>query len=157
MMPPVDPNSDSLTLLRLILRIPTGWEETVQWQLAQEGWGSGVHEQAFPAGHLDDEPVGCSADGTLSFVVEEGERNRFLERITELAEVLAWPDRGWEVRGESVLRADWETAWREKWKPFRCGGFVVHAEFHTNLGGRLRADDLPLVVPIGSAFGTGGH
>lgn len=157
MTPPTDPTPDSPTLLRLVLRIPAGWEETVQWQLAQEGWGDGVHEQAFPAGHLDDEPVGRPDEGTLSFVIEEGARDRFLERIARLSEVLSWPAGAWEVRGESVLRADWETAWREKWKPFRCGGFVVHAEFHDDLEGRLRPEDLPLVVPTGSAFGTGGH
>lgn len=157
MTPPADPKSDSPTLLRLVLRIPPGWEETVQWQLAQDGWGDGVHEQAFPAGHLDDEPVGRPDEGTLTFVVEEKARPRFLERVARLAELLEWPEGSWEVRGESVLRSDWETAWREKWKPFRCGGFVVHAEFHDGVAERLRDTDLGLVVPTGSAFGTGGH
>ncbi|MAW62223.1 MAG: hypothetical protein CMJ94_15510 [Planctomycetes bacterium] len=156
MSAPVDPDP-SPTLLRLVLRIPPGWEETVQWQLDQAGWGTGVYEQAFPAGHLDDEPVGRPEEGTLSYVVEEGERARFLAEFDRLAGILDWPDGGWEVRGESVLRHDWETAWREKWKPFRCGGFVVHADFHQLDRGLLRPDDIPLIVPTGSAFGTGGH
>lgn len=129
----------------------------MQWQLGQEGWGAGVHEQAFPAGHLDDEPVGRPEDGTLSFVLEESERGRLLERLERLADALSWGPGAWEVRGESVLRTDWETAWREKWRPFRCGGFVIYAEFHGGLAEQLRPEDQPLLVPTGSAFGTGGH
>lgn len=157
MSPSKDPQARSLSLLRLALHIPPGWEETVQWQMAQDGWGDGVHEQSFPAGHLDDEPVGRPGEATLSFVVEQADRGAFLERMAQLARALDWPEQGWSVRSESQVRADWETAWREKWKPFRCGGFVVHSDFHEGIAARLRPSDLPLVVPIGSAFGTGGH
>lgn len=152
-----DPQPSSDSLLRLALQIPPGWEETVQWQMAQDGWGDGVHEQSFPAGHLDDEPVGRPGEATLSFVVETNDRTAFLERMERLAVALDWPEDGWSVRSESLVRSDWETAWREKWKPFRCGGFVVHADFHEGVSERLRPDDLPLIVPTGSAFGTGGH
>jgi ribosomal protein L11 methyltransferase len=143
--------------LRLALQIPPGWEETVQWQMAQEGWGNGVHEQSFPAGHLDDEPVGRPGEATLSFVVEESDRTAFLERMGQLAQALEWPEDGWSVRSENLVRSDWETAWRQQWKPFRCGGFVVHADFHTDIAARLGPRDMPLVLPTGSAFGTGGH
>jgi ribosomal protein L11 methyltransferase len=125
--------------------------------MAQEGWGESVHEQSFPAGHLDDEPVGRPGEATLSFVVDEADRTAFLDRIGRLAMALDWPEGAWSVRSEGLVRSDWETAWREKWKPFRCGGFVVHAEFHLDIAERLRAQDLPIVVPTGSAFGTGGH
>jgi ribosomal protein L11 methyltransferase len=157
MSPSTDPHASSLPLLRLALHIPSGWEETVQWQMAQDGWGDGVHEQSFPAGHLDDEPFGRPGEATLSFVVELADRAAFLERMARLALALDWPEHGWSVRSESAVRSDWETAWREKWKPFRCGGFVVHSDFHEGIAARLRPQDLPLVVPTGSAFGTGAH
>lgn len=157
MSPPTDPPASSRPLLRLALQIPPGWEETVQWQLAEDGWGDGVHEQSFPAGHLDDEPVGRPGEATLSFFVVESDREAFLERVGRLALALDWPENGWTVRSENLVPTDWETAWREKWKPFRCGGFVVHPNFDEDIAARLRSQDQPVVLPTGSAFGTGGH
>lgn len=141
----------------MVLRVPAGWEETLQWQLANAGWGDGVFEQAFPAGHLDDEPLGRPDQGTLSFVFDEARRGDFLADLERLAEKLGWEEGAWSIRSEAVLREDWETAWREKWRPFRCAGFVVHAPFHGEAATPRKPGDRPLLIPTGSAFGTGGH
>ena len=144
-------------LLRLGLRIPGGWEETLLWQLNEDGWGAGLQERRFQAGHLDDEPVGAAGAPEVVFVLDYADGTRLLERVRELANTYGWSSDQWQFEESELEQDDWENAWRKRWKPFRCGSFVIHADFHERSKLPLRADDIPLLLPIGSAFGTGGH
>jgi ribosomal protein L11 methyltransferase len=58
---------------------------------------------------------------------------------------------------EVALDGDPEAAWRARWRPFRCAGFAVRAEFHDPAALPHKPGDLPLILIAGSAFGTGGH
>ncbi len=144
-------------LLRLGLRIPNGWEETLLWQLNEDGWGVGLQERRFMTGHLDDEPVGEAGEAEVVFVLKHADGARFQDRVAELATAYGWSDDSWQIQRSALEQEDWENAWRKRWKPFRCGSFVIHADFHNRNELPLRADDIPLQLPIGSAFGTGGH
>ncbi len=146
----------SETLAHIHFTIPEGWEETLSWQLEQDGFGVALTEQSFPAGYLDDEPVDGAKPKQMILVLQPPQVAAFRERFAKLAEVYGWqsvPDLTVEERDA----IDWESAWRQQWKPFRCGGFVVHADFHRLDGLSLRQDDQPLQLVTGSAFGTGGH
>ena len=144
-------------LLRFSLHVPSGWEETLIWQLYQDGWGIGLQENSFQAGHLDDEPVGTSGNPEVVFVVRHADAPRLLVRVEELAQSYGWRPQEWNHTTSNLAQEDWEFAWRKRWKPFRCAGFVVHADFHELSSLSLRRTDTPLQVPTGSAFGTGGH
>jgi ribosomal protein L11 methyltransferase len=145
------------SLLRLSMQLPTGWEETLLWQLAEDGWGAGVLEHRFLAGHLDDEPVGSAGTPEVVFVMAPNAVDEFIARMMELADLYQWSPEQWSYRKEQVCKDVWEAAWRKKWRAFRCGSFVIHADFHDLDLQSLRSNDLPLQVPTGSAFGTGGH
>jgi len=151
------PPTEPADLLRVSLSIPAGWEESLLWQLEAQGWGQALHEQAFPAGHLDDEPVGRPEEGQVVVVIDATRESEFQAALAHLAGVFAWREDEWSFSSEALVRRDWETAWREQWKPFRCAGFVVHADFHREQLGSVRESDQLLELPIGSAFGTGGH
>lgn len=144
-------------LLRLSLRIPDGWAETLLWQLNEDGWGAGLQERRFQSGHLDDEPVGAAGTPEVVYVLEPTEGARFQARIQQLAALYGWPAEHWSLESGELEEDDWEKAWRKRWKPFRCGSFVVHADFHAKADLPTKADDILLQLPIGSAFGTGGH
>ncbi|NQU47996.1 MAG: 50S ribosomal protein L11 methyltransferase [Planctomycetes bacterium] len=144
-------------LLRFSLRMPPGWEETLIWQLQQDGWGIGLQENSFQAGHLDDEPVGTSGNPEVVFVIRPADATRLRVRVEELAQSYGWKPQEWNYATSELAQEDWEFAWRKSWKPFRCAGFVVHADFHERPSLNLRATDTALQIPTGSAFGTGGH
>ena len=144
-------------LLRLGLRIPDGWEETLLWQLNEDGWGTGLQERRFQAGHLDDEPVGPAGAPEVVFVLGLDDGDRFHKRMQELAVTYGWLPDQWQLTTSELEQDDWENAWRKRWKPFRCGSFVIHADFHRREDLPIKASDIPMLLPIGSAFGTGGH
>ena len=62
---------------------------------------------------------------------------------------------GTELTLRYVEEADWATAWKAYYKPMRIGKrLVVTPPWETP---ELDADDLPIVVDPGMAFGTGSH
>ena len=92
----------------------------------------------------------------MILVLQPEQVDSFRKRFSELAKVYGWgavPDLTIEERDA----IDSESAWRQQWKPFRFGGFVVHTNFHDLSELPLRSTDQPLQLVAGSAFGTGGH
>ena len=87
--------------------------------------------------------------------------DRLEDRLAQLKDALAkLPEFGVTGAGTDltlhyVEEADWANAWKAFYKPFRVGRRLVvtppweHAE--------LTADDIPLVIDPGMAFGTGSH
>ena len=144
-------------MLHVRLRVPSGWEETLTWCLQQEGWGAVIAEQAFPSGILEGEAPPRCPKAFLTLVCEPSLAERFNTRMRQLAQAFGWGPGSWSAGFELRRGEDWETLWRKRWRPFRCGAFVIHADFHDRASLPLRAADRPLQVQAGSAFGTGGH
>ncbi len=149
------PSADEMLHLRL--RVPAGWEESLIWTLQQEGWGAVVAEAPFPSGLLQGEEPPPRAEAWLTLVLEPARGDDFARRLAELAGAFGWAEEEWELAAERRRKEDWEALWRRRWRPFRCGRFVVHAGFHAFDRLPLRPDDRPLELQTGSAFGTGGH
>lgn len=87
--------------------------------------------------------------------------DRLEDRLAQIQESLAaLPDFGiFEAGTELTLRtveeADWANAWKAYYKPFRVGRrLVVTPPWESP---ELEADDIPLVIDPGMAFGTGSH
>jgi ribosomal protein L11 methyltransferase len=139
------------------LDIPSGYEESLIWQLQAEGWGTAIFEQVFPAGYLDDEPNGRPASGVVVLVVAPGKRADFEQRMEGLAVQFGWASHQWAIQQRVLPETDWENAWKDQWKPFRCAGFVIYPQFWPLQDLSLRENDQALSLYTGSAFGTGGH
>ncbi len=144
-------------MLHVRVQVPAGWEETLTWCLQREGWGAVIAERAFPSGILDGEEPPAKEQAVLSLVIPPERGARFAERLAALARDFGWADGAWSVEEQLRLREDWEALWRKQWRPFRCGTFVVHADFHEVQGLRRKPGDRLLWLRAGSAFGTGGH
>ena len=58
-----------------------------------------------------------------------------------------------------IAEQDWSTAWRERYQTFRLGQrFVVQPSWLVDAGWpEAKADDMPLIIEPGMAFGTGQH
>ncbi len=151
----VPPSAEEMLHVRLGL--PTGWEETVIFLLQQEGWGAVVGETPFPGGMLQGEAPPPDARVHLTLVLGVEQEQAFAGRVVRLASDLGWSEGEWSLDFELRRKEDWEALWRRRWKPFRCGRFVVHTDFHDLGSLALRPDDRPLRLRAGSAFGTGGH
>lgn len=134
------------------LDIPPGFEESLIWQLQTEGWGAALYEQVFPAGYLDDEPNGRPANGKVVLLVPEGRRAAFIQRMGELADLFGWSAATWGYQGRVMPEIDWENAWKDQWRPFRCADFVIHPDFCPSQDLTLRASDQALSLYAGSAF-----
>ncbi|MHC4380632.1 MAG: 50S ribosomal protein L11 methyltransferase, partial [Planctomycetota bacterium] len=145
------------TLVRILL--PDAWDETLVALLAEGGFGDAVAESRFESGALASDPVDAGRLSEVRLVVLEQE-------LTVLRDCLAQWRRQWGIDEASFRlqeephdpdEVDPEILWRAQWRPFRCAGFVIHADFHEveHLG--LRPSDQRLALLPGSAFGTGGH
>lgn len=144
-------------LLRLSLQ--AGFEDELLAFAADAGWGSGIAIRDFPGGLLADEPELSLREVEVHLYLDSDNVEEV--RAALLAWQGHWPAPGPELRilGNSPLdlSADPEQAWQAHWKPFRCAGFVIAAEFIPEERLRLRPADRLLRLVPGSAFGTGGH
>ncbi len=144
-------------LLRLSLQ--AGFEDELLAFAADAGWGSGIAIREFPGGLLADEPESSLREVEVHLYLPDD----LVEtaRTALLAWQRHWPPPGPELRildnSPLDLTADPEQAWQAHWKPFRCTGFVIAADFIPESRLRLRPDDRLLRLVPGSAFGTGGH
>jgi len=87
--------------------------------------------------------------------------DRLEDRLSSLKDALAGLEghgvagAGTDITLHYVEEADWATAWKAFYKPFRVGRCLLvtppweHPE--------LASDDIPLVIDPGMAFGTGSH
>jgi len=140
------------------LRIPAGWEESLQWLAQEAGFGPLLAEWDFPAGAVGDEAAlgGRAADRVVLVCAPEraAELRTWLDaRVADFG----WAAGEWSFRTEVRPFLDDAEAWQARWKPFRCAGFEVLAPFHDGTALPHRPGCLRLRVEAGSAFGTGGH
>lgn len=148
---------DGATLVRI--HLPQAWDETLLSLLAEHGFGEAVAETRFPQGALASDPADLNRSSEVRLVVP-------VDRLPTLRTSLERWRRAWDL-GEGDWRLeeeahapseiDPEVLWRAQWRPFRCAGFVIHAEFHDLDALPRRPGDVPLALHPGSAFGTGGH
>jgi len=144
-------------LLRLSLK--AGFEDELLAFAADAGWGTGIAVRDFPGGLLADEPEVSLREVEVQLYLQADQCEA--ARAALRAWQAHWPPPGPELRflgdGPLDLAADPEQAWQSQWKPFRCAGFVIAADFVAPERLRLRPADCLLRLVPGSAFGTGGH
>ena len=152
---PADPGSQ--TLVRILL--PDAWDETLVAMLAEGGFGEAVAETRFASGALESDPVDAWRESEVRLVVSEATLSALRTSLAQWRHQWGLAEERFrvqeEVHGEE--ETDPEVLWRSQWRPFRCAGFVIHADFHDVEALPLRPEDQPLALLPGSAFGTGGH
>lgn len=147
-------------VLRLLaeLRIPAGWEETLQFLVEEAGYGTLFAGWDFPSGAVGDEAsLEDRAADRLVVVLEPARAEAFGAQMAAWAGDFGWGEGAYTLRiEEREVEEDLE-AWQRHWRPFRCAGFEIRAAFHDPAAVPHRAGCQPLVVEAGSAFGTGTH
>jgi len=146
----------SRPFLEARIRVPPGWEETLLSLLQDEGLGAAAAEWSFPAGALEGESLGGRIP-TVTAWLEAGEEPRLRRLLEGLAAAAGWRAGDWCLRTRFRPPEDWSRTWRRRWRPFRCAGFAVLPPGLDPSSVALRAEDRPLLLAEGSAFGTGGH
>lgn len=143
--------------LRVRVRVPAGWDESLVWILQEQGWGKAVAEQTFGHGLLEDEAPAGAHPTAVVILLDPQKEAVFLAFLEHLASQWGWKSADWTVESEVRSEQDWESLWRSRWRAFRCAGFAVYADFHIEQDIQFRTSDIPLKLYAGSAFGTGGH
>lgn len=127
--------------------------------LEAHGFGSAVAESTYASGALasDGEDPNRESEVRLLISVEDGPgavaaAERWFEAWGLTADQ-------WRLDQEQHKATDVDdgSQWQASWRPFRCAGYVIHADFHPRKDLPIRPSDVPLTIFAGSAFGTGGH
>lgn len=144
-------------LVRLTVR--RGLEEDLLALADAAGFGTGAAVRAFAHGLLPGESEEPQAEAQVLLWTSATALDALPAWLAERRAV--WDLAAEELRLLDVapadLAADHEALWRARWRPFRCAGFVLRADFHDPTGWPQKPGDVPLVLIPGSAFGTGGH
>lgn len=144
---------------RFCLRLQPGCEDEWLAWLGEAGFSDAFSQRDYPHGLLADE-VDLSPREVTLVVTVDADRVHDLLRCIQEAGALGW------MGGEPPIEvlpppgaeeSDPESLWQSQWRPFRCAGFAIHAEFVTRAEIALKPSDLPLVLAVGSAFGSGSH
>ena len=140
------------------LRIPAGWEESVQWLAEEAGFGPVLAQWSFPAGALaaDARLDGRAAD-CLTLITAPERAAELHVLVANWAAAFGWAEDAWSLRTELRVVDDDPQAWQARWRPFRCAGFEVLAPFHDAAALPHRPGCTRLLLEPGSAFGTGAH
>lgn len=145
--------------LRVSLAVATGLEDELLARAALDGVGVGAVERVYAQGLLAGEPDPALPECRVALWIPA-------ERLVALPSWLGALCAGWGAPPDCVrilghepadLTADPVTQWQAHWRPFRCAGFAVRADFHEAAGLPAKPGDVPLVLIPGSAFGSGGH
>jgi len=144
-------------LLRIALS--AGFEDELLAFAQEAGWGPGIAIREYPGGLLADEPDLPLREVEVHLYVQS-------DNLAAVSAALqAWPSNwpGQEPRLRLLasspldLSQDPEQAWQSHWRPFRCAGFALAAEFLDPQRLPLRPEDVLLRLVPGSAFGSGAH
>ncbi len=141
------------------MRAHPGLEDELLALIQACGIGSGFAQRDYPHGLLADEPDRSPREVDLYLTLtaeQEPTLRALLERCRE------------HLPGCASLRLEMQPApppeaddpnrlWQAQWKPFRCAGFFIYAEFIPRHRLSLRPTDTEIVLVAGSAFGTGAH
>jgi len=144
-------------LVRLSVR--SGLEDELLALAERAGFGTGAGLRDYPQGLLADEADEPLLETCVHLWVPVATLAALEGWITELCS--AWSVEATAIRildqQPADLSVDPERLWQSQWRPFRCAGFTVRANFHDATLLPAKAGDLPLILVPGSAFGTGGH
>lgn len=147
-------------LVRLLaeMQIPPGWEETLQFLLADAGWGTALADWQFPSGAVGEEAslTGRPADRVV-LVLDAAREPEFRDDLNAWARQFGWSADDWQLTTELRELDDDAEAWKRHWRPFRCAGFEISAPFHDAKNTPHREGCIRLILEVGSAFGTGSH
>lgn len=148
---------DPLVLFRIT--VPSIWDESLVWLIAEHGFGNAVAETSYPAGAVATDPQNPARPCEIRICVDCVQADALRTQIPIWLVELGVATSDWQCAEEQHAAAERFDAnlWQQAWKPFRCADYVVHADFHALDNLPVRATDLPLTLKTGSAFGTGTH
>jgi len=140
------------------ISLPESWGETMQYLLQAAGFGDTLLETHYPAGKLEGDGARPSYCELRLLIAED--RLAELERAVQIW-VTAWelPEQDWQLSHELLGAEDLarQSAWQDRWRAFRCAGFVIYPNFFAQPPAHKKPQDQALQVLPGSAFGTGAH
>jgi len=127
--------------------------------LADGGFGAAVAECSYASGALESDAEDPHLESEVRLLVPAEDCPHLMRTVESWFQAWGLSTEQWRVDQEAhqVDEVDPEILWRASWRPFRCAGYVIHADFHPRESLTLRPDDIPLTIFAGSAFGTGGH
>ncbi|MDA1114251.1 MAG: 50S ribosomal protein L11 methyltransferase [Planctomycetota bacterium] len=145
------------TLLRF--QIPNTWDETLVALLEAQGLGRAVAESTYAPGALASDAEDPSRACEVRLLTSTEGSKEVVAIVQSWFEAWGLNADQWCIDQEEhdATETDSEALWQASWRPFRCAGYVIHADFHPREGLTLRPADIPLTLFAGSAFGTGGH
>ena len=158
MTKPACSKSDSgQTLLRFF--IPNVWDETLVALLEAQGFGRAVAESTYASGALASDTEDPNRESEVRLLSSTESSHQVIATVQSWFEAWGLTAYQWRIDQElhDAIEIDPEALWRASWRPFRCAGYVIHADFHPRERLTLRPGDIPLTIFAGSAFGTGGH
>lgn len=146
-----------LVLFRIT--VPSMWDESLAWLIAEHGYGNAVSETTYPAGAVESDAQNPARVCEVRTIVNRSQADALRTQIPVWLGELGVAPSDWQSAEESHTAEERFDAnlWQQAWKPFRCADYVVHADFHTLDHLLLRPTDTPLQLKTGSAFGTGTH
>ena len=145
------------SLLRF--HIPNTWDETLVALLEAHGFGQAVAESTYASGALASDAEDPNRESEVRLLTPSSTHADVIATVEGWFEAWGLAENQWRSEHEvhDVSETDPDTLWQASWRPFRCAGYVIHADFHSRESLTLRPDDIPLTIFAGSAFGTGGH
>jgi len=140
------------------ISLPETWGETMQYLLQAAGFGDTLLETHYPAGKLEGDGANASFC-ELRLLIAEGQLAQLEAAVKTWVTAWELDDQDWDLRHEILHQEDLarQSAWKDRWRAFRCAGFVIYPEFFEAAPKHMRPGDQELVVLPGSAFGTGAH
>ncbi len=159
MSSPAAPNPSGSDVILFRITLPSVWDESLVWLLADHGFGDAVAECTYPAGAVESDPQDPQRPSEVRVIVSQAQADALRVAFPSWLEQLGVQEADWACNEEPHTAAERfdPNLWQQAWKPFRCAGFVVVAEFHDLAAVSLRPDDTLLMIKAGSAFGTGTH
>jgi ribosomal protein L11 methyltransferase len=140
------------------ISLPESWGETMQYLLQEAGFGDTLLETHYPAGKLEGDGAEASIC-ELRLLIGEGQLAELEAAVGTWTTAWKLDDDAWHLHHEMLQEEDLarQSAWKDRWRAFRCAGFVIYPEFWEAPPKQMRPDDQALQVLPGSAFGTGAH
>lgn len=130
----------------------------MQYLLQAAGFGDTLLETHYPSGKLEGDGTQAS-DCELRLLIAESQLPELEGAVKTWVTAWELEDQDWRLRHEMLHQEDLarQSAWQDRWRAFRCAGFVIYPEFFDESPRQMRPSDQALLVLPGSAFGTGAH
>jgi len=141
------------------IQLPSMWDDRLVWLLAEQDFGSASAETTYPAGMVATDIPNAEWPCEVCIFVAPARVQALRAALPIWFLDFGLTEQDWHCHEETPDIAAYSnlSLWQQAWKPFRCAGYVVHADFHALETLPLRPTDIPLTLKTGSAFGTGSH